>query len=468
MHSNGHLSEVTVEEFTQDVLGRHAITGPRYRRLMWITGLLFLVGVVGFVWRAITSGFDEREPWGYFAATVAFLLTTAGAAPLVAVALRLVKAHWRRPMTRIAELYASVGVLTLAMFIPLLFLIPSAAGRRTLWFQDTDPQTLGIGALGKIPGAPHVWVTLQIATFVLVSLALLRLSSRADMAILRKRASGQLAAWGGRLSKGWEGTQRQWKVFQLGVGLLGALFFIMLVGTISLFGIDFAMALVPGWRDSIFPAQQSLTALQAGLATTVLTLWLVRRYGKMESYIHMEHFWGASKILLALTLLWFYFHWSAFIVFWYGRQPAEQALLQLLMFGPYRYLFLLTFLFCFVAPFLTLLWNSVRKSTWGPPLASAFILTGALLDKTRLYVAAYSVPNDEIKAHLLEHVPPANYPDILDFMMVVGGISGAVFIVLAVARVIPIFSLWEMTEGIRLRAVRPFLRTKLVVLGKPD
>ncbi len=307
MHSNGHLAEVTAEEFTQDVLGRHATTGPRYRRLMWITGLLFLMGVAGFVLRAVTSGFDEREPWGYFAATVAFLLTTAGAAPVVAVALRLVKAHWRRAMTRIAELYATVGVLTLLMFIPLLFLVPSAAGRRTLWFQDTDPPTLGLHSSWVIPGAPHVWVTLQIALFVLVGLALLRLSARPDMAILRARASGRLAAWGRRMSRGWMGTQKQWTVFQVGVGALGALFFIMLVGTITLFCIDFGMTLVPGWRDSIFAAQQSVNALQGGLATTVLTLWLVRRYGKLEKYIHMEHFWGASKILLAFTLLWFYF-----------------------------------------------------------------------------------------------------------------------------------------------------------------
>ena len=65
-------------------------------------------------------------------------------------------------------------------------------------------------------------------------------------------------------------------------------------------------------------------------------------------------------------------------------------------------------------------------------------------------------------------MPPPNYPDGIDLMMMVGSISGAVFIVLVAARVIPIFSLWEMTEGIRLRAVRPFLKTKMVVLGKPD
>ena len=468
MHSNGRAHLVTVDEFTQDMLGRHAVTGPRYRRALWITGLLLVVGVAGFIARAVSDGFDERLPWGYFAATVAFLLTTAGSAPLIVIALRMVKAHWRRPLARISEMYAVVGVLTLPMFIPLLFLVPSAAGRRTFWFQDTDPQTLGMGSVGKIPGAPHVWMTLIVAFLVVAGLALLWVSSRPDMAMLRNRGSGRLSSWGRRLAGSWRGTTKQWKVFQIGLGLLGGFFFITLIGVHVLFSIDFAMALVPGWRDSIFPVFQALSALQAGLATVVLTLFLVRRYGGLEQYIHMEHFWGASKILLGLTLLWFYFGWSGFIIFWYGRQPVEQNLLQLLMFGPYKVVFYLSFALCFVAPFLTLLWNGVRRSTWGPPLASAFIVTGALFEKIRLYVASYSIPMDQITNHTLEAVPSIHYPDVFDIMMVLGGISGGVFLMLLAARVIPVLSLWEMAEGIRLRAIRPFLRTEVEVMGKPD
>ena len=468
MHRNGHGPEVTEEEFTQDILGRHAVTGSRYRRALWIFGVLFLVGVVGFIVRATTDGFYERLPWGYLAATVAFLLTTAGSAPLAAVALRMVKAHWRRPMARIAELYAIAGALILLVFIPLLFLVPSAAGRRTLWFQDTDPQTLGIGSLGKIPGAPHIWVTLALVTLIVGGLALLWLSSKPDMAMLRDMGTGRLRSWGKRLAGSWQGTKKQWKVFQIGLGLIGGFFFIMLIGVHSLFSIDFGMALVPGWRDSIFPLFQALGGLQAGLATVVLTLFLARRYGGLERYIHMEHFWGASKILLALTLLWFYFWFSGIIVFWYGRSPVEQSLLKLLMFGPYQVIFYLAIGLLFVAPFLTLLWNSVRRSTWGPPLASAFIVAGALMDKVRLYVASYSIPVDEITAHALEVVPATHYPDLFDLMMVVGGISGVVFLFLLAARVIPIISLWEVSEGIRLRAVRPFLRTEVTVLGKPE
>ena len=466
MQSNGVAPEVTVREYTQDILRLHAATGPRYRRVLWISGLLFLIGVAGFIVRAVGDGFDDRLPWGYFAATVAFLLSTALSAPLLVVAMRMVKSHWGRPFARIAEMYSVVGVLALLMFIPLLFLVPSALNRNTLWLQSDAVGS--VGSVGRIPGAPHVWVTLALALLVLCGLALLWVSSRPDMAILRDHGSGASRSWGARLSRGWLGTKKQWNVMHVGLGLLGGFFFLILIGAHTLFSIDFAMTLVPGWKDAIFPTYQALTGLQGGLATVVLTLFLLRRYGGLERYIHMEHFWGVSKILLSLSLLWFYFWFSGFIVYWYGRQPVEENLLKLLMFGPYRTIFFLAFGLCFVAPALTLIWNGVRRSVWGPPLASAFILVGALLDKVRLYVSSYSVPVDQIRDHTLEVVPTVHYPDIFDVMMMAGGISGAVLLVLLTARVIPMLSLWEMADGIRLRAVRPFLRREITVLAKPE
>lgn len=452
---NGRPPEFTVAEYVSDLADRHATTGPRYRRWLWITGLLFLLGVVGFVARAAMDGFDERQPWGYFAATMSFLLTTFVSAPLVAVAFRLTGAHWRRPMVRIAELYSVVGPLVIVMFIPLLFLVPSAMNRRTLWFQG-DTQ----GSLGRIFGAPHVYDMLALVTIVIAGLAMLLYSARADRMQIHSRAGEPVGTW--------LGSEKQWKVLWKGLGLLGALYFTMLIMTQALISVDFSMALVPGWRDAIFPAQQALSSLHAGLAITILTLYVLRRYGHMERYIHMEHFWAASKILLALSIMWFYFWFSGFIVFWYGRTPLEQNLLDLLMFKTYRWYFYVAFGLSFLAPLLTLLWNSVRRSTFGPTLASVFILTGLLFDKMRVYVAAFSIPNADINNHVLEVLPATNYPDAFDLMMVVGGISGAVFLFLLAARVVPIMSIWEMNQGIKLRTVRRFLRIDMVVLGRSE
>jgi hypothetical protein len=458
-HNASPVAEVTADEFTRDVVARHIVMGSRYRMTLLITGALLVLGIVGFAARALGDGFDDRLPWGYYVATMVFLLTTAGSAPVVIVTLRMTKAHWIRPMARVSEIYAAVGVLTFIMFVPILFLVPSADDRFSLWFQgDTK------GALGSIPGAPHVYIGLLLALLFVTGLVLLHLSTRPDRVAVR-----DLSGRTGGTGAGWYGSRKEWLVMRLGLGMMGGFYFLLLIGTLSLFSVDFGMALVPGWKDAIFPAFQSVNGLQAGLATVVVTAYLVRRYGGFEKYIHMEQFWGASKILLALSLFYFYFWWSGFIIFWYGKTPIEQTLLDLLYFGPYRVLFFLGFFLSFLAPFLILMWNAVRKTTWGPSLAAALILVGMLVDKIRIYVAVYSVDAvSDIADHALEVVPATHYPDVFDLMIVIGGISGGIFLVMLATRIAPVFSLWEMTEGIRLRVVKPFLRTEVVVIGKPE
>ncbi|MBI5434580.1 MAG: hypothetical protein HZA52_17245, partial [Planctomycetes bacterium] len=64
--------------------------------------------------------------------------------------------------------------------------------------------------------------------------------------------------------------------------------------------------------------------------------------------ISRDIFWNLGKILLALCLLWFYFWWADFLTFWYGRLPNEENILQLLMFGPYRTAFILSFILNFL------------------------------------------------------------------------------------------------------------------------
>ena len=74
-----------------------------------VLGVLFILSIVGFVIR-IQDGVSDPSVWGYNAALFAFILTAAQAAPLVAIAPRIAKAHWRRPVSRAAALFAGVGL----------------------------------------------------------------------------------------------------------------------------------------------------------------------------------------------------------------------------------------------------------------------------------------------------------------------------------------------------------------------
>ena len=123
----------THQEVTLDVLGRFQNLGARYWGWVTVLSFLFVLGILGFVIR-LTGGFDDRSIWGYHVATMSFIVTTFLAMPLISAGLRLTKAHWRRPLTRVTENMSITGLLVVLMLLPALAALPPLGGRRNIWF----------------------------------------------------------------------------------------------------------------------------------------------------------------------------------------------------------------------------------------------------------------------------------------------------------------------------------------------
>ena len=459
---NGHGVLVTQAEVGRDLVEKHQRSGNTFRGAVVVFGVLFILGVIGFAMR-VTDGVGDRTVWGYHAALFAFLLTTASAAPMVAIATRMTKGHWRRPISRAAELWTLGGLFNLLMFIPLLWVLPPLEdGRRTLWFYHA----------GEVPRySPHLWATLAIVGLIIVGLMMLWLSSLPDLAAIRDHGSGWRRRWAARLAGRWTGTTQQWNMQAHRVGMLGALYFMMLVFAHFLISVDFLMTLVPGWIDALFPITHAANALQAGAATVVLTMFCLRQFGGYKEEISVDQFWSLGKLMFALSLLWFWFWFSSFIVLWYGKKPAEQAAIELLMVGPYQPAFMAAFVLNFVVPLFTMIWNPIRRSIWGPTIIATSILFGTLFDRIRLYAAAYSVPgigDPTVDKHELHTLPVANLPDVADIFIILGAIGGAILVYLLGTRLIPVVSIWEQKELLLYKVHKPFHRTEVMVLGKKD
>ena len=459
---NGRGVLVDPTELSRDLMSRHKETTPMFWRAVALFAVLFVLGIIGFVMR-LTDGFDRQVVWGYYAATFAFILTTAQAAPMVAIATRLTKGHWRRPISRAAELWTVVGLFNLILFIPLLWVLPSLEdGRRSLWFFEA----------GKVPAySPHIWATLAIVFLVLAGIALLWVSALPDLAAIRDHTTGWRQRWAARMAPNWKGTSAQWNMLYHRTGVLGAFYFMMLIFVHFIITVDFLIALVPGWIDALYPATHAANALQAGVATMLLTMFVLRQFGGYKDLIGVDQFWGLGKILFALSLLWFWFWFSSFNVLWYGKKPNEQLAIELLMKGPYLTVFILAFVLNFLVPFFAMIWNPVRKSVWGPALIASSVLIGTFFDRIRLYVAAYSVPgigNPLVDKHELHTIPAANFPDFADVFIIVGALSGSILVYLLATRIIPVVSIWEQRELLLYRVQKPFHRLEVVVLGKRD
>ena len=258
------------------------------------------------------------------------------------------------------------------------------------------------------------------------------------------------------------------------IGMFGTFYFLILIFVHFLFSSDFAMSMVPGWRDAIFPMYHSITSLQGGLAGVIACLWFIRRYFKLEKYIHIDQFWSLARLLFATTLLWVYFFYSAFIVFWYGRGGSDKAWIDLFVrgskegIGPMGWVFIFAGIFIFIAPWWWLIWNRVRRSINGPIIAASLILVGIMLDRVRIFVTAWSVPTEHIHDKYLMIVPQTSLPNGLDILIIIGGICLGLLPILVISRVIPVVSIWEMQQFSLLSKPVKYMKTHGVLVGKPD
>ncbi len=444
------------------IISIHSVTSNRFWQFATLSAIMFGLGIIGLVMR-LSSGFDDKQIWGYYVAIFAFLMTTSSAAPMVAIAPRIANAHWRRPISRAAEIWTLAGCLNMILYIPLIWVLPSLEnGRRSLWFFG---QQEGVPAY-----SPHIWATLAIISLAILGIALLWLSCLPDFALLRDQGNGWRKKWGGKLALGWRGTTRQWNWQYHRMGVVGAFYFMMLIFVHFFISVEFLMVHVPGWIDSLYPITHAHNALQGGVATVMLTMLCLRQFGGYKDYIGLDQFWGLGKLLLALSLLWFWFWFSSFNLFWYAKRPNEVAVLELLVKGPYREMFIATFLLVFIFPWFTMIWNPVRRSIWGPSMIAVAVLIGTLLDRIRLYVGAWDVASINTASMMemkLSEVPdkiPA--PQIWDVFMIIGFIGASVFIYMMATRLIPTVNVWEQKEYLLYRAEVQFHRVKVLVLGK--
>ena len=413
---------------------------------------LSAVGIAAYVFRLTSWGESERASWAYPAVILMFILSTAAGAPLLAYASRAARGYWALPARRVAELYIIPATLGYLLLIPILATLPKLQGRANLWFNFPA-------------GAPFVTDALAVAGMLLAGFGMLWVSAVPDMAA-SWGDNRQMSTWRRLLIFNWTGTTRQWRAVKIGTRVFGAFYLMTFVYAHLVLSTDLGQSLLPGWRSGIFPAYHALSGIQGGLALSIVTLYLLKRFTSVGVYIGNEQAINIGKLLLGTTLLWFYFFWSDFIVIWYARIPSEVAAMQLMIAVVYRVSFLIAFFGMFLIPFVCLIFNPVRRNLWSLAIVAGVTLVGLLFDRIRLFVPSMS--HEDPFAHRLDILPEAFTPDVVDILLIAGWIALVALAFLWAASRIPPIVGWELREGALLRREQSFMKGHVLVLGKPD
>jgi molybdopterin-containing oxidoreductase family membrane subunit len=245
----------------------------------------------------------------------------------------------------------------------------------------------------------------------------------------------------GILALGWRGSARHWLRYEQGYYLLAALATPLVVSVHSVVSTDFAVGIVPGWHETIFPPYFVAGALFSGFAM-VLTISIPLRHAyHLHDFVTDRHLDIIAKFTLVTGLVVDYSYVIEHFLGWYSGNEFELALLSNRAFGPYA-VWYWVLLACNVGVTQLLWFKSVRSSALLLFVVSILINIGMWCERFVIVVGS-----------LARDVDPATWgvylPTMWDWAFLLGTFGLFCSLMLVFARSLPIIPAFEMKRLFR-------------------
>jgi Ni/Fe-hydrogenase subunit HybB-like protein len=442
VHTSKALTESDLREMNSQLDRRvframHAI-GIKYLLLVGFLATVVGAGAIGFAWQIYrgigVAGINRPVFWGFYITSFVFWIGISHAGTLVSAILRVLNVEWRRPLTRAAE-----AMTLFALMIGGLFPIIHLGRNWRFYWMIPIPNERGLWPNFR---SALMWDLLAILTYITASSLFLFLPLVPDMATARDRTKGLRRKAYSILSLGWRGTQQQWSRLHLAMRIFTIVVIPIAVSVHTIVSWDFGMTQVEGWRSTVFGPYFVIGAIYSGIAALITVLILVRKSLKLEEYITLRHFDRLGKVLLAVTVLWFYMFWAGFLTDWYGGNSVAKLIQHEHLVGHSAWLFWIMMVANVAVPFLLLWFRKVRTSMWAMLVITIFINVGMWIERFLIVVSSPMV--NSLSFDWGSYTP--QWPEIA-----IATATFAAFALLYVlfSKALPLISLWEVKEGWR-------------------
>jgi Ni/Fe-hydrogenase subunit HybB-like protein len=431
------MSAKTPEQINEDLLRPLSGTSLTYRIVLACFVAVIIAAMFAFGWQ-VNNGIGVagiRRPvfWGFYITNFVFWIGLSHAGTLISAILRIANATWRRPVTRCAEVI-TVFALSIGATFPIIHL-----GRPWVFFWLVPyPSERGIWPNIR---SPLLWDFFAINTYLLGSVTFLFLPMIPDLALIRDRTRGLKHKIYSALSLGWTGTPRQWHRLEKAMQIMAIAIIPVAVSVHSIVSWDFAMAPVPMWHSTIFAPYFVAGAIFSGIAALIIAMALLRKFLHLEEYLLPIHFQNLGKLLLVMSLLWFYFVFSERLTGWYGNESSEMAVFWLTQTGKFSPLFWTMVTCNFLIPFPILAIKKFRTIT-GTVIASSTVVVGMWLERFLIIV-----PSLSRKYLPYAWVASPYRPTWVEITITAGTFAGMAVLYMLFSKVVPIISVWELKWG---------------------
>jgi Ni/Fe-hydrogenase subunit HybB-like protein len=396
----------------------------------WMLGIL--IAIIAFAFFAFVNqlmvglgvtGLAQPVSWGFYIINFVFFIGISHAGTLISAILRLSKAEWRRPITRMAEVITAI-VLAIGGILPIIDM--GQPGR--MWNMVTS---------GRLQ-SPLLWDVTSITAYFAASTVYLYLPLIPDIAILRDR--GTKPKWLYEfLSWGWQGTEKQQKILERAINILMVMVIPIAVSVHTVISYIFAMTIQPGWHSTIFGPYFVAGAIFSGIAALLIVMIVFRKVYRLEHYLKEIHFNYLSILLLIMSIIWFYFTFSEYLTTYYGNEPDEMRVFFYKFIGDFSPYFWLMVVCNFIIP-VTLLSNKKTRKITGILFASISVIVGMWLERLIIVVPSLANPR-------LEYPTGIYIPTLTEWGLFAGGVAVFILGFVLFAKFFPLISIWEIQEG---------------------
>jgi len=402
-------------------------TGKGFYITVSILAALVLWGLYAYVTQYLNgltvTGLSRQIFWGVYITNFVFFIGISHAGTFISAVLRVLKAEWRRPISRLSELTT-------------VFILMFGVGSVLIDLGRPDRMLYAIRYAHFT--SPLLWDVCSIATYLTVSSICLYLALIPDIALLRD--IGGRREWFYRiLSLGYTGAEVQHRRLEKAIGAMSILVIPVMITVHTVVSFVFAMTIQPLWHSAIFGPYFVVGAIFSGVASVIVVMAVLRKAYHLENYIKPVHFNNIGIFLMAMTLLWFYFTFAENITIVYGNEPVHMAIFWSKISGKFAPLFWLHFTLCFVIPLPILAMRRFRTIR-GTVIASISIILGMWLERFVIIVPTLTRQRMPVEGAFY-------IPTWVEWSILAGCISLFMLLYTLFTKVFPIVPIWEIREG---------------------
>ena len=407
--------------------------GTSWRYYAWLALLLAVLGWAVYSYSLqlryglIVTNLRDRISWGLYIASFVFFIGISHAGTLLSAILRVTRAKWQMPITRMAEFITGVALMVAALF-------PAIDMGR-------PERILNMALYGRWQ-SPLLWDIMAILTYLTGSLIYLFLPLIPDFALCRDRLDSDAPAWQRFLfttaAVGWKGTPGQRQALERAMSIMMIVIIPVAVSVHTVVSWVFAMTLRDPLNSTLFGVFFVAGAIYSGIAAIIILMAVLRWVLHLEEFITKTQFLNLGYLLAALAAIMGYLNISEYLTTGYKMEEGIRFHIQQLMVGPFAGLFWFYILGGILLPIVLML-SARTRTIRGIILSAVLVLIAMWIERYLIIVAGFRVP--------LMAYTPANYsPSWVEWSILAGGFALFALIISIFAKLFPVVSIWEVIE----------------------